>query len=211
MCSGRIDPLFVLSGLKSGFDSVFVSGWHIGECHYLDGNIYAANRMDVVQYLMDISCIGSDRVQLRWVSSAEGKLFADYVTEISDLTRNLGPFDRNKFELQLGAVEQTLSSARIRWLMGLTRQLTEQGNVYQEKLEKENYQKVIYRATEEEYQKALVLEALKETPRSVRGISEKTGLPVYTVSLRLNELERQGQAELSGYEGSTPKFIGLAV
>jgi predicted Rossmann fold nucleotide-binding protein DprA/Smf involved in DNA uptake len=94
--------------------------------------------------------------------------------------------------------------------VGLTRQLTEQGNVYQEKLKKENYQKVICQATEEEYQKALVLEALKETPRSVRGISEKTGLPVYTISLRLNELEREGKAELSGYEGSTPKFIGLA-
>jgi F420-non-reducing hydrogenase iron-sulfur subunit len=166
--------------------------------------------MDVVQHLMDISGIGSDRVQLRWVSSAEGKLFADYVTEISDLTRDLGPFDRKKFELPLRAVEQTLNSARIRWLVGLTRQLTEQGNVYQEKLKKENYQKVICQATEEEYQKALVLEALKETPRSVRGISEKTGLPVYTISLRLNELEREGKAELSGYEGSTPKFIGLA-
>jgi len=164
----------------------------------------------VVQHLMDISGIGSGRVQLRWVSSAEGKLFADYVTEISDVTRDLGPFDRKKFELPLGAVEQTLNSARIRWLMGLTLQLTEQGNVYQEKLKKENYQKVIHQATEEEYQKALVLESLKETPRSVRVISEKTGLPIYTVSLTLNELERYGQAELSGYDGSTPKFIGLA-
>jgi F420-non-reducing hydrogenase iron-sulfur subunit len=163
-----------------------------------------------VQYLMDISGIGSDRVQLRWVSSAEGKLFADYVTEISDQTRNLGPFDQKKFELPLRAVEQTLSSARIRWLMGLTRQLSEQGNVYQEKLEKENYQKVIRQAILEEYQKALVLESLKETPRSVRGISQKTGLPVYTVSLTLNELEREGQAQLSAYEGSTPEFVGLA-
>jgi F420-non-reducing hydrogenase iron-sulfur subunit len=163
-----------------------------------------------VQHLMNISGIGSDRVQLRWVSSAEGNLFAEYVTEISDLTKKLGPFDRNKFELPLGAVEQTLNSARIRWLMGLTRQLTEQGNVYQEKLEKEKYQKLIHQATEEEYHKALVLGALKETPLSVRGLSEITGLPVYTVSLRLNELEREGRAELSGYDGSTPRFIGLA-
>jgi len=166
--------------------------------------------MDLVRNLLHMSGIGSDRVQLRWVSSAEGKLFADYVTEITDLTESLGPFDPNKFELPLGAVEQTLNSARIRWLMGLTRQLTEQGNVYQEKLQKENYQKLVHQAAEEEFEKALVLGALKETPRSVQGISEVTGLPVYTVSLRLNELERVGKAELSGYEGSTPKFMVLA-
>lgn len=159
---------------------------------------------------MDISGIGSNRVQLRWVSSAEGKLFADYVTGITDLTRNLGPFDRNKFDLPLSAAEQVLNSARIRWLIGLTRQLTEKGNVYQEKLKEENYQKIIHQAIEEEYQKALVLETLKETSRSVQGISKKTGLPVYTVSLRLNELEREGQAWLSGYDGRSPKFTVLA-
>ena len=47
------------------------------------------------------------------------------------------------------------------------------------------------------------------SPQSVREMAGKTGLPVYTVSLKLNDLERRGQAELKCYEGSTPKFIGL--
>ncbi|WP_258928572.1 MarR family transcriptional regulator [Desulfoferrobacter suflitae] len=63
---------------------------------------------------------------------------------------------------------------------------------------------------EDEYQKALLLEALREGPLSVREMAARTGLPVYTVSLKLNDLERRGLADLKGFEGSTPKFIRLA-
>ena len=209
MCSGRVDPVHMVNGLMNGFDSILVAGCHFGECHYLDGNFHAENRMQAIGDLLDISGIGRDRVQLRWVSAAEGQLFADYVKQISDITRKLGPFDPEEFRLPLAAVEQTLRSPRIRWLMGLTRQLTEQGNVYHEKLKAEDYRVLLRRIMAEEYEKALIAETMKEGPRSVPEIADKTGLPVYTVSLRLNELERHGQAELSGYEGSTPRFIGL--
>jgi predicted ArsR family transcriptional regulator len=72
------------------------------------------------------------------------------------------------------------------------------------------YQDLMHQASRDEYQKALLLETLKEGPLSVREMAGKTGLPVYTVSLRLNDLERRGLAELKGYDGSTPKFIRLA-
>jgi F420-non-reducing hydrogenase iron-sulfur subunit len=210
MCSGRVDPGWVVNGLKSGFDSVFVSGWHIGECHYLDGNVYAAKRMEVVEDLLDISGIGRNRMQLRWVSAAEGQLFARYVTEFSDMTSEMGPFDLDRFGIPLAAVEQSLNSPRIRWLLGLTKQLTERENVYHEKLDEDDYKELLRKATREEYEKALIAVAIKESPCSVGEISEKIGLPVYTISLRLNELERYGLAQLSGYDGSTPKFIGQA-
>ena len=164
----------------------------------------------MVEDLLDISGIGRDRMQLRWVSAAEGQLFARYVTEFSDRTRELGPFDLDRFSEPLSAVEQTLNSPRIRWLSGLTRQLTERENVYHEKLDEDDYRELLRKATKEEYEKALIAVAIKESPCSVGEISEKIGLPVYTVSLRLNELERNGLAELSGYEGRTPKFIGQA-
>ena len=148
-------------------------------------------------------------MQLRWVSAAEGQLFAKYVTEVSNITQDLGPFDPKKFRLPLAAVEQTLNSPRIRWLLGLTKQVTEQGNAYNEKLKDEDFKRLLQQATEEEYHKALILEALEEGPRSVREMAEETGLPVYTVSLRLNELERCNQAGLKEYSGSTPIFMGM--
>ena len=166
--------------------------------------------MEVVEDLLDISGIGRDRMQLRWVSAAEGQLFARYVTEFSDRTRELGPFDLEKYAVPLAAVELTLNSSRIRWLLGLTRQLTERENVYHEKLDEDDYKELLRKATKEEYEKALIAVVIKESPCSVGEISEKIGLPVYTISLHLNELERNGMAELSGYEGSTPKFVGHA-
>ena len=148
-------------------------------------------------------------MQLRWISAAEGQLFAKYVAEVSNITQELGPFDPEKFRLPLAAVEQTLNSTRIRWLLGLTKQVTEQGNVYNEKLKDEDFKRLLQQATEEEYQKALIMEVLEKSPRSVKEMAEKTGLPVYTVSLRLNELERCNQAGLKEYSGSTPIFMGM--
>lgn len=166
--------------------------------------------MEIVEHLLDISGIGRNRMQLRWVSSAEGPLFADYITQFTEQTKELGPFDPEQFKLPLAAIEQTLSSPRIRWLIGMTRELTEIENVYHEKLEEEDYKKLLKQATEEEYHKAMIVEVLRKGPHSVHEMAKKIGLPVYTVSLRLNELEKHGQAELTGYDGSTPKFIGLA-
>ncbi len=128
---------------------------------------------------------------------------------MSNITQELGPFDPKKFKLPLAAVEQTLNCPRIRWLLGLTKQLTEQVNVYNEKLKDKDFKRLLLQATEEEYHKALIMAALEEGPRSVREMAEETGLPVYTVSLRLNELERCNQAGLKEYSGSTPIFMGM--
>jgi len=165
--------------------------------------------MEVVSSLLDVSGIGKGRMRLSWVSAAEGQLFAQYVTEFSSAVRELGPFDSEENGFRLNAVIRTLDAPRIRWLMGMTRLLTEGENVYHEKLSKEDYNKLVYEATEAEYHKALIMESLERGPRSVREMAEETGLPVYTVSNRLNELERTGQAGLKEYNGTTPLFTSM--
>lgn len=166
--------------------------------------------MQIVETLLDVSGIGKDRMALRWVSAAEGQLFADTVTALTRMTQDLGPFDLERYKLQVAAVEGALRSARMRWLAGMDRHLTERGNVYNEKIDLKTFQNMEKEVAVDEYQKALILEALKEGPLSVREMAAKTDLPVYTVSLKLNDLERRGMADLKGYEGSTPKFIRLA-
>lgn len=159
--------------------------------------------------MLDLSGIGRERLQVRWVSSAEGQLFAEYVSDISSTTRKLGAFDPNKFKFPIAAAERTLNSPRIRWLLGLTKQLTKQGNVYNEKLTEDDFRELMHRAVQEEYQKALIVESLKGGPRSVMEVAKETGLPIYTVSLRLNDLERSNQASLKEYKNSTPIFMGV--
>jgi hypothetical protein len=166
--------------------------------------------MAVAARLLDFSRIGGERLCLRWVSAAEGQLFAEYVSEYTERVRRLGPFDPERFLLPLAAVESALASPRLRWLTGTEMRITRKENVYGQKLDVEGYNRLLRSAAEEEYEKALVLESLREGPRSVRDIALKSGLPVYTVSLRLGELERARLARFCEYEGRTPMFTAAA-
>jgi predicted Rossmann fold nucleotide-binding protein DprA/Smf involved in DNA uptake len=166
--------------------------------------------MGLVERLLDLSGIGRERMALRWVSAAEGQLFANTVRELTEQTKSLGPFDAGQYSLQLAAIESVIRAPRMRWLTGVDIHVTEHTNVYGDKIDQNEYQQMAQRATEDEYQKALILEALREGPLSVREMAAKTGVPVYTVSLRLNDLERRGLADLKGFEGSTAKFVRLA-
>ncbi len=163
--------------------------------------------MKVIENLLDMAKIDRARVQLRWVSAAEGQLFANYIKELSEELTGLGPFDASKYSLELSAVESALKSQRVRWLTGIDRQVTERGNVYHEKVDSAQFERTLRSVCEAEYENALVLEVLRSGPKSVREISAGTGLGVREVSKRLVDVEKIGAAELHGYEGATPKFV----
>jgi F420-non-reducing hydrogenase iron-sulfur subunit len=210
MCSGRVDPLFVIHALDSGYDGVFVGGCHIGDCHYQDGNRFTQKRMELLATMLADAGIGADRLHLRWASAAEGQAFADHVSEVTAIIQNQGPFDAQAHRLQLAALARALGTRRLRWLVGVGRQLTEKQNVYAEKTTPERFAQVMTEAAAAEYQKALLLEVLGQGPETVKGMAARTGLPVHTVSRRLNELERSGLADLKCFEGTTPRFACVA-
>lgn len=209
MCSGRVDPLFIVEGLQKGFDGIFIGGCHIGECHYQDGNVFTLKRMNMLDSILESSGIGKDRVHLRWASAAEAQPFADHVSEITGIVRELGPFPREQFQLQLSALARTLKTPRIKWLVGIDRQLTERENAYHEKTDPEYLQQVLSSALQNEYQKSLLLEVMQQEALTVPEMSEQTGMPLYTVSQRLNDLEVNGLAEFKEYDGRNPRFISL--
>jgi hypothetical protein len=182
----------------------------MGDCHYLEGNVHAAKRMEGVRYLLGISGLNQERLQVRWVSATEGQQFADYVTELTDLLRQLGPLNRDQLALPLAAVSRALMDPNLRWLLGIGHQLTARENVYHEKLDPVAYDHLVKLCAEEEYQRCLIYEALKAQPQTVRQMAAETGLPIYTISLRLNDLEKKAQVSILGHEGASPKFGLLA-
>ncbi|MFX1327239.1 MAG: hydrogenase iron-sulfur subunit [Promethearchaeota archaeon] len=93
MCSGRVDPSFILKALKNGADGVLVTGCHIGDCHYISGNEYTQERFERLHRIL-ITQLGVDpkRVRLEWVSASEGKKFAEVITEFTNQIKELGPF-----------------------------------------------------------------------------------------------------------------------
>ncbi|MEM2838564.1 MAG: hydrogenase iron-sulfur subunit [Thermoplasmata archaeon] len=91
MCSGRVEPQFVLRALELGADGVLVCGCHIGDCHYIAGNEKAEKRMKMTAELLDILGIGHERMRLEWISASEGQKFADTMREFTEKIRALGP------------------------------------------------------------------------------------------------------------------------
>jgi len=93
-CSGRVDPLFIMKSLQSGFDGVLVSGCHPGDCHYISGNFIARRKFAVLKPLLEFIGIEPGRVQFSWISAGEGERFATVVTKVTEDIRKLGPSKR---------------------------------------------------------------------------------------------------------------------
>jgi F420-non-reducing hydrogenase iron-sulfur subunit len=91
MCSGRVEPQFILRALELGADGVLICGCHIGDCHYIAGNEQAEKRMEMTAELLDILGIGRDRMHLEWISASEGEKFARVMTQFTEQIRKLGP------------------------------------------------------------------------------------------------------------------------
>jgi len=81
MCSGRVDPVFILEALKKGADGVLVAGCHPGDCHYQSGNYKTNRRIKLLKKLLEEMAIDPKRVRFEYVSASEGQKFAQIVTE----------------------------------------------------------------------------------------------------------------------------------
>ena len=95
MCSGRVDPVFVLKAFEQGADGVLILGCHPGDCHYAEGNYKTARRVPLLKKMLEQLGIEDGRVRLDWVSAAEGNRFASIVNEMTAKVRELGPFRAN--------------------------------------------------------------------------------------------------------------------
>ncbi|MHA1650832.1 MAG: hydrogenase iron-sulfur subunit [Candidatus Helarchaeota archaeon] len=91
MCSGRVDPVFILRAFENGADGVLVCGCHINDCHYISGNLQAEKRVEKTKQLLKAIGINPDRLRLEWVSAAEGAKFATVVKEFTEFLEKIGP------------------------------------------------------------------------------------------------------------------------
>jgi len=93
MCSGRVDPTFVLKAYALGADGVLIAGCHPGDCHYLEGNYKTIRRHAMLHYFLEQMGIEKDRLRLVWASAAEGQQLADAIDQLVQDVRRLGPLN----------------------------------------------------------------------------------------------------------------------
>ena len=91
MCSGSVDPVYVLRALLGGADAVSVGGCPPGDCHYVSGNYKARRRMAILKTVLATLGLEDERVWVRWISAAEGAKFARTMNEMTQETKKLGP------------------------------------------------------------------------------------------------------------------------
>ncbi len=91
MCSGRVDPQFVLAAFRDGADGVLIGGCHPGDCHYQEGNVNALRRFELLRRMLRDFGIEEGRVRLEWISAAEGDKVQRVCNEMTERVRALGP------------------------------------------------------------------------------------------------------------------------
>lgn len=98
MCSGRVEPQFVLQALADGADGVLILGCHPGDCHYKDGNYKTLRREVILEKFLEEMYVNPKRVRLDWVSAGEGEKYSIVTKEMTESIRALGPFKRDELK-----------------------------------------------------------------------------------------------------------------
>ena len=98
MCSGRIEPTFVLKAFREGADGVLMCGCHPGDCHYINGNYKARRRIKLLKEILPQFGFDQQRLRLTWIGASDGIQFAEVMRDMVAQIKALGP---NQAKLQM--------------------------------------------------------------------------------------------------------------
>ena len=90
-CTGRIEPSFILRAFAKGADGVMIAGCHLGDCHYISGNLKARRIITLIKNLLPQLGIEPERLRLEWISTSEAEKFKSAADEFMDEVTKLGP------------------------------------------------------------------------------------------------------------------------
>ncbi|UCE75509.1 MAG: hydrogenase iron-sulfur subunit [Methanomassiliicoccales archaeon] len=214
MCSGRVDPIFILDALKKGVDGVMVLGCHPGDCHYISGNLMAERKMRWTKELIEKAGCDPRRLKLEWISASEGERFANTAREFTEQIKELGPLqkeDKEKISAELKAASKVVDESRVRVLMGKERELVEEGNVYGDKAAQKDFDALMKGILDDEHTREKILLAAKAEPLSIKEISKRMGMPSQEIGRHVMWLRHKGKIALHGIEGRSPLYKTVEV
>jgi len=214
MCSGRVDPIFILEALAKGVDGVIVLGCHPGDCHYISGNLMTEKKVRWTKELIEKAGVDPKRLRLEWISASEGERFANTAKEFTEQVRELGPVggeEKEKISAELKAASKVALESRIRILMGKERELVEEGNVYGEKASQEDFDAVMSDILDDEHTREKILLMAKDEPLSIKEISKRMDRPSHEIGKHVMWLRHKGKIALDGVEGRSPLYKTVEV
>jgi coenzyme F420-reducing hydrogenase delta subunit len=181
MCSGRVDPLFVISAFRAGADGVMVGGCKLGECKYVEGNFQALVMAELVKLLLTLIGIDFRRFKLEWVSSAEPAKLVEDLKKFYEELKALGPLgssegiSREDLDFRLSCAEETLKNMQVRTAFGnVAKELKKFSDFSVETINQKVSEK-LENLVKSKFYELEVKELLKGGPKSVDYLVEKTG------------------------------------
>ena len=215
MCSGRVDPMFVIDALEKGVDGVIILGCHLGDCHYNNsGNYEAQIKYNMLKKILKIVDL-EERIELNWVSAAEGTYFAEIITNFTDKIKSLGvtPISLksppNELKRNLGVIKQVVTDDKIRKIIGRQRTLSSSGNVYNIKIEESEFDKLIEETIYTEYTRTLIHNQIKNSPSSVKQVAHQLNLDPQATFKHFIILKQRGLIDFDTIEGHSPIYKNL--
>lgn len=214
MCSGSLDPSLIFEALIQGADGLIVMGCHPGDCHYISGNLHAERKVNLAKKLLDLTDLENERFRLEWVSAAEGQRFAEVVEDFTEQITALGPSplkagdEKSQILVgQLTSARNAVSGFRLRSVVSRINQLVSEGNVYGQKLEEEELERLIDEMINEEYLRHQILYILEKGPTTIEAISDNIGVSPEDVFKHVGRLWKRQIVLIEGHEGDSPLFI----
>jgi F420-non-reducing hydrogenase iron-sulfur subunit len=198
MCSGRVDPAFILRAFLNGTDGVFIGGCWPGECHYItEGNYEALSVMHICRKLLELIGVNPERLRLEWVSASEGIRFAEVMTDFTGKLKELGPLgtgeriDQNGLKFKLEAVKNLLPYIKLVERERL-RVRFDTEEEYKEFFTSDEVNRLFHELIVDKLAISQIMVLLREKPLSTGEISEILGLNPSEVTRHLTSSTRQG-------------------
>jgi coenzyme F420-reducing hydrogenase delta subunit len=217
MCIGRIDPVVVLETLAKGADGVLVIGCHPPDCHYIEGNLQAERKIKMLKKLISQTDLESERLRLDWAYASEIDRFAKIINDFRNQVMMLGssPLAGEKPDKNIlagiMAAKAVAGDSRLRTLVGREKQMIEEGNVYGEKVEQEEFDEVMDESISAEYVRGRIRLLVKDNPMSVEELAKHLGSDPKKVLRHIVVLRQRGLVALDRIEGKDPLYVALEV
>jgi F420-non-reducing hydrogenase iron-sulfur subunit len=207
MCSGRVDPIFIIKAFLEKIDGIMVLGCHFGDCHYLNGNYNAEKRIIATRKLLSFSRVEQQRLYLDWVSAAEGERFAALVNDFIKQIKEMGPIAKlNTTDDTLLAVKDVLSGEAFRHMTGIEWKVTEKENVYGEKIAKNEFEKIMDGILYQEFIRCRIVRLLHGRILSIPEISSALALTPHLVFNEICVLQEKSIVSLVDIKSEYPRY-----
>ena len=215
MCIGRVDPVVVLETLEKGADGVLLVGCAPPDCHFVEGNIYAEYTVKMLKKLLALTGLEPERLELRWHSSVEEVEFIHFIKAFTAQIQKFGssPLARQKFDekvlLNVSAAKNAAADFRLRVLTGRERELTENMNVYGEKILQEEFDALLEEIIGAEFIRHKIHLLTKEKSMSVEELTEHLGMDSEMLLRHVVVMRRKGLLKMDRVEGDNPLYVAL--